>query len=166
MARILVVDDEPDIRHIIRIVLEGDGHDVIEADDGLTAYEVAREQHLDLVLLDAMMPGMDGDQLLDKLLGLDDFAAPVIMVTGRSDAAAVYMEMDAGAIDHISKPFTTEELRGTVTRMLELSAEERDARRSMLSRSAATHAAIEELRSLGTDDKGEAQRPRRFRLSR
>ena len=166
MARILVVDDEPDIRHIIRIVLEGEGHEVTEADDGLTAYEVAREQRVDLVLLDAMMPGMDGYQLLDKLLGLDDFVAPVVMVTGRSDAEGMYMEMDGGAIDHISKPFTTEEMRDTVSRMLALSPEAREERRNMLSRSAATHAAMEELRGLVRDDEKKTYPPGRFGLSR
>lgn len=160
MARILVVDDEPDVRVLLRTILESDGHMVVEADDGLTAYDIVRDSPFDLVLLDAMMPGMDGYQLLEKLLGVDDFAAPVVMVTGRSDAEGMYMEMDAGAIDHISKPFTLEEVRRTVDRMLSLSTEDRDARRQMLARSAATYEAVSELRSLFEDD--DTERPRKL----
>ncbi len=159
MPRILVVDDEPDVRALLRTILESEGHEVVEADDGLTAYDVAREGHLDLVLLDAMMPGMDGYQLLEKLLGVEDFAAPVIMVTGRSDAEGMFMEMDAGAIEHIGKPFTLEEVRRTVDRMLALSTEERDERRQMLARSAATYEAMSELRGLFED--GDTERPRK-----
>lgn len=158
MARILVVDDEPDVRALLRAVLESDGHAVVEADDGLSAYDVVRESQFDLVLLDVTMPGMDGYRLLEKLLGVDDFAAPVIMVTGRSDAESMYMEMDAGAIDHITKPFTLEEVRRTVDRMLSLSTEDRDARRQMLAHSAATYEAVSELRSLFED--GDTERPR------
>lgn len=159
MARVLVVDDEQDIRQIIRVILEADGHDVVEADDGLSAFDLARKERFDLVLLDAMMPGMDGYQLLEKLLEIPDFAAPVIMVTGRSDAEGLLQEADAGAIDHISKPFTLEEVRHTVTRMLELSPEGREERRQMLARSTATYGAVTELRSLFTDD--EPVKPRR-----
>ena len=148
MSRILVVDDEPDIRQIIRLILEGEGHEIVEADDGLAAYEAVRSSSFDLVLLDAMMPGMDGYQLLEKLLGVEEFAAPVIMVTGRTDAESMFLEADAGAIDHISKPFTMEEIRETVARMLTLSADDREARRAMLARQAATYGAINELRGL------------------
>ena len=154
MPRILVVDDEPDIRQVIRIILEADGHEIVEADDGLAAFEVARGGGVDLVLLDAMMPGMDGYQLLRKFLDLPDFAAPVVMVPGRSDAEALIAEADSGAIDHIAKPFSMEEVRGTVERMLALSSEDRDARRQMLTRAAAVYGAMTELRSLvpETDD--------------
>lgn len=163
MARILVVDDEPDIRAILRAILESENHEVLEADDGLSAYEIVRARSIDLVLLDAMMPGMDGYQLLEKLLGVEDFAAPVIMVTGRSDAEGMFMEMDAGAIDHIAKPFTLEEVRITVARMLELSGEDREERRRMLARSAATYEAMSELRGL-LDDQDEAPKRKRFGL--
>lgn len=74
------------------------------------------------------------------------------MVTGRSGAEAMFMEMDTGAIDHITKPFTLEEIRGAVTRMLELPAEDRAERRRMLARSAAAYEAISELRGLLSDD--------------
>ena len=158
MARILVVDDEPDIRQILRTVLEQEGHEVVEADDGLSAYEVARERPFDLVLLDAIMPGMDGYQLLEKLLGVDDFAAPVIMVTGRSDAEGMFKEMSGGAIDHIGKPFTLDEVRGTVARMLQLPVEDLEERRLMLARSAATYEAMSELRGLMTDDGDDGRR--------
>lgn len=160
MARILVVDDEPDVRALLRTILEADGHVVVEADDGLTAYDVVREARFDLVLLDAMMPGMDGYQLLEKLLGVEDFAAPVIMVTGRSDAEGMFMEMDAGAIEHIGKPFTLDEVRRTVDRMLSLSVEDRGERREMLARSAATYEAMTELRGLFEDDDVAAKRKR------
>lgn len=158
MPRILVVDDEPDIRQIMRVILEADGHEIVEAEDGLAAFEIARAGGVDLVLLDAMMPGMDGYQLLQKFLDLPDFAAPVIMVTGRSDAEGMIAEADSGAIDHIGKPFTMEEVRGTVERMLALSPEDRDARRQMLTRSAVVYGAMEELRSLVADPDDDKRR--------
>ncbi len=159
MPRILVVDDEPDIRLMIRIILEADGHEVLDAEDGLAAFEVAKAGGLDLVLLDAMMPGMDGYQLLEKLLDLPDFATPVIMVTGRSDAEGMRAEVDTGAFDHIGKPFSLEEVRLTVERTLALSPEDRDSRRQRLARSAVVYGAMTELRDLfnETDD----DKPRR-----
>ena len=162
MARILVVDDEPDIRHIIRIILEADGHEIVEADDGLAAFELVRQDGVDLVLLDAMMPGMDGYQLLEKFLDLPGFEAPVVMVTGRSDAEGMVAEADSGAIDHIAKPFTMEEVRGTVERMLSLSPEDRDARRQMLTRSAVVYGAMTELRSLVSGSEDDDKPRRRF----
>jgi DNA-binding response OmpR family regulator len=151
MPRILVVDDEPDIRQVIRIILQADGHEIVEAEDGLGAYEIARQGGVDLVLLDAMMPGMDGYQLLEKFLELPDFAAPVIMVTGRSDAEGMMAEADTGALDHIGKPFSMEEVRIAVERVLTLSPEDRAERREMLRRSAVLYGAVNELRDLVSD---------------
>jgi DNA-binding response OmpR family regulator len=162
MARILVVDDEPDIRQVIRIILEADGHEIVEAEDGLSAFEVARQGGIDLVLLDAMMPGMDGYQLLEKFLDLPDFEAPVVMVTGRSDAEGMMAEADSGAIDHIAKPFSMEEVRRTVERMLSLSPGDRDARRQMLTRSAVVYGAMTELRSLVSGPEDDDKPRRRF----
>ena len=161
MARILVVDDEPDIRQVIRVILEADGHEIVEADDGLAAFDIVRQDGIDLVLLDAMMPGMDGYQLLQKFLDLPDFTAPVVMVTGRSDAEGMMAEADSGAIDHIGKPFSMEEVRGTVERMLALTPEDLDARRQMLTRSAVLYGAMNELRDLFSDQ-DEDKPKRRF----
>ena len=162
MPRILVVDDEPDIRQIIRVILEAEGHEIEEAEDGLAAFEVARRGGIDLVLLDATMPGMDGYQLLEKFLDLPDFAAPVIMVTGRSDAEGMMAEAESGVVDHICKPFSMEEVRRTVERALSLSPEDRDARRQMLGRSAGVYG---ELRDLFTDT-GDEKPKRRFGRNR
>jgi DNA-binding response OmpR family regulator len=163
MPRILVVDDEPDIRQVIRIILQADGHEIVEAEDGLGAYEIARQGGVDLVLLDAMMPGMDGYQLLEKFLELPDFAAPVIMVTGRSDAEGMMAEADTGALDHIGKPFSMEEVRIAVERVLTLSPEDRAERREMLRRSAVLYGAVNELRDRVPDP--DEDRPKR-RLGR
>ncbi len=119
MARILVIDDEPAIRHILRITLEAFGHDVIFAEDGLRGIGVARRQHPDLILLDLMMPVMDGVSVLDFLGGDDKTRAiPVIVLTAVAFGDRRTRVEQAGATRVITKPFDPDELAAVVDEVL------------------------------------------------
>lgn len=119
MARILVVDDEADIRGLVRLSLELDGHDVDEAVDGLDALRVLDSSGPDLVVLDVAMPRLDGWGVLARLKGSAALAAvPVIMLTalgGDMDRIRGGIE---GAIRYVTKPFDPDVLRAEVTAAL------------------------------------------------
>ena len=101
---ILLADDDPSIRLMIRHVLESEEYDIVEASDGLEAIKAVEKHHPAIILLDAVMPGLDGfstcEQIKDK--GFTDI--PVIMITGLDDDASVERAYDVGAIDFITKP--------------------------------------------------------------
>lgn len=107
MTTILLVDDHSDIRRLIRITL-GKAYDVLEAEDGVTALEVARTQKPDLVVLDVMMPGkLDGLQVLDAIKADPQLVATrVIMVTARGQAHDYDAGMARGADAYFIKPFS------------------------------------------------------------
>ncbi|MEX0706018.1 MAG: response regulator, partial [Nitriliruptoraceae bacterium] len=106
MIRVLVVDDDDDIRTVLRIVLELEGMEVVTACDGVEGLEVAHAQRPDAVLLDVNMPRMNGMQMLaalreDPALG----HLPVLMLTARAETDDAVEALRAGADDHIAKPF-------------------------------------------------------------
>lgn len=109
-AQILIVDDEPAIRRLLRIALERAGLTLAEAADGRSALEEARRHHPDLVLLDLGLPDRDGLELV-PLLARD---AAVVAVTARDATADKVAALDLGAVDYIVKPFDTEELLARV----------------------------------------------------
>jgi CheY-like chemotaxis protein len=119
VARILVIDDEPAIRHILRVSLETFGHDVIFAEDGLRGIGVARRQHPELILLDLMMPVMDGVSVLD-FLGADDKtrSIPVIVLSAVSFGEQRSRVEQAGAARVLTKPFDPDELASVVDEVL------------------------------------------------
>jgi DNA-binding response OmpR family regulator len=106
--RILVVEDEPKIRMIVRGYLEADGFEVIEAVDGPGALAAARSEDPDLVVLDVMLPGMDGFEVLRRLRPTSD--VPVILLTARTEEIDRVMGFTAGADDYVTKPFSAREL--------------------------------------------------------
>jgi CheY-like chemotaxis protein len=109
MARVLVVDDEQDMRMALRLFLERSGHTVQEAPDGETALSMIRTTGADVVLCDMRMPGMDGAQTLQKIR--EDFKElPVIMVTGYGSLESAKEVLEIGASHYISKPFKNQEL--------------------------------------------------------
>lgn len=109
MARILVVDDEEDMRAALRMFLERSGHSVQEAPDGEAALSTLHAQGADVVLLDMRMPGMDGVQTLTKIR--ERFKnLPVVMVTGYGSTESVKEVLDLGANHYVSKPFKNQEL--------------------------------------------------------
>jgi DNA-binding response OmpR family regulator len=109
--KILVVDDEADILEFLQLVLEERGYEVVTARSGEEAIARAEIDHPDLVLLDIMMPHMDGWEVL-KLLRLDEDTAgiPVAMVSARTEAKDRVQGLQEGAVDYICKPFALQEL--------------------------------------------------------
>jgi len=112
---ILVVDDEADILHFLELVLAERGYEVLTAPGGQQALAQARTHVPDLMLLDIMMPQMDGWEVL-RLLRIDPRTAaiPVAMISARTDAKDRVQGLQEGAIDYICKPFSLEELLAKV----------------------------------------------------
>ncbi|MCY3833177.1 MAG: response regulator transcription factor [Chloroflexi bacterium] len=110
--RILVVDDEPRMIGFIRMNLELEGHLVIEAHSGLAALEAVRTQLPDLVLLDVMMPELDGFETLRMLREFADI--PVIMLTAKGEESDKVQGLELGADDYITKPFGPRELSSRI----------------------------------------------------
>jgi len=122
MATVLVVDDEADIRDIVRINLERDGHRVLTAAGGPEGLELLHRERPDLVILDVMMPGLDGWQVLTSIKGESEHEisdVPVLMLTARSGDMDRIRGGIEGAIRYIQKPFSTMELREEVRVALE-----------------------------------------------
>ncbi len=106
MARVLVVDDDADVRAALRMLLEDDGHSVVELDDGLKVPDIISERGVDLILLDLSMPQVDGFEVLSMLL-LDPRSAsiPVIVVSARGRPDDKAQAMALGATEYINKPW-------------------------------------------------------------
>ena len=113
--KILVVDDEDDILNFLELVLSEKGYDVATASGGQEALTKAQLERPDLVLLDIMMPQMDGWEVL-KLLCVDEDTAevPVAMLSARTEARDRVQGLQEGAIDYICKPFSLSELLGKI----------------------------------------------------
>ncbi len=105
MTRILVADDEPSIRFVLREALEGAGHEVVEAADGNAAREALAAQVFDLALLDIRMPGPSGLELLDSLRGRGAEAPPIVIMTAQNTFENAVEAMKRGAFDYLTKPF-------------------------------------------------------------
>jgi two-component system, OmpR family, KDP operon response regulator KdpE len=107
-ANILVVDDEPQIRRVLRSTLSARGYVIIDAKSGEEALERVRKEPLDLILLDVNMPGMGGLEACRQIRGVS--GAPIIMLTVRNAERDKVLALDAGADDYVVKPFGIEEL--------------------------------------------------------
>ncbi|MET4705788.1 response regulator transcription factor [Frigoribacterium sp. UYMn621] len=116
MQKVLVVDDEPQIRTVLRGYLEAEGYDVAEAADGAEALAALREDPPALVLLDVMLPGIDGLEVLRQLRGFSD--AYVILVTARAEEVDKLVGLGVGADDYVTKPFSPREVTARVKAML------------------------------------------------
>lgn len=105
-ATILVVDDEPDVRTLCRVNLEYSGYGVVEAGSGAEALDLVKNRKPDLVLLDLMMPRMDGWEVLRLLKEDEDTATiPVVLLTARADDESQLKGWSEGIVDYITKPF-------------------------------------------------------------
>jgi two-component system, OmpR family, KDP operon response regulator KdpE len=124
-ATILVVDDEPQIRRVMRTTLTAEGYTVIEARDGTEAVEKARNEQPDLILLDMNMPVLDGLEACREIRS--GSPVPIIMLTVRSAEKDKVRALDAGADDYVVKPFGIQELLARVRALLRRAAEEKDA---------------------------------------
>lgn len=114
--RILVVDDEPRMVRFVKMNLELEGYETLEANNGLDALDQVRLQNPDLVLLDIEMPGLDGFETLKRLRQLSD--AAVIMLTVRSEEEDRVRGLDLGADDYVTKPFSPRELSSRIRAVL------------------------------------------------
>jgi DNA-binding response OmpR family regulator len=111
MGRVLVVDDEPDVLLLCRLNLEQRGHQVLEALNGDIALELAREGSPDLIVLDLMLPGIDGYQVLQTLRAEDATSGiPVLVLTAKSLQADRERSRQLGAAAFLTKPFLPDEL--------------------------------------------------------
>ena len=125
MARLLVVDDDADIRELVRELLERAGHEVVEAAEGAEALRVFYAERPDLVMLDVSMPVLDGWQTLERIRELSE--VPVVMLTARDSELDKVRGLRAGADDYVTKPFGRQELLARVEAHLRRSRDRREA---------------------------------------
>jgi two-component system, OmpR family, alkaline phosphatase synthesis response regulator PhoP len=120
VTRVLVIDDEAPIRLLCRVNLEAEGMKVLEAADGPSGLAKARAEKPDLVLLDVMMPGLDGWGVAEQLLEDEETAGiPIIFLTARAEFRDRARGLDIGGVDYITKPFNPVELAPLVRNLLE-----------------------------------------------
>jgi len=116
VKKILVVDDEPTLVATLKYNLERDGFQVVTADDGESALNLARSHRPDLVLLDLMLPGLDGFQVCRILRR--EMQAPILMLTAKGDEIDKVVGLELGADDYVTKPFSMRELLARVRALL------------------------------------------------
>nr|WP_293756525.1 response regulator transcription factor [Vallitalea sp.] len=108
---VLLVDDETHILELLRYNLESNGYKVIQSETGEEALEKLRDNHIDIILLDLMLPGIDGLEVLRKIRGTEDYKEiPVIMLTAKNEEFDTVLGLEMGADDYIGKPFGIHEL--------------------------------------------------------
>ena len=122
MARILVVDDDELLLELVTFTLEGHGHTVLTAEDGADAVETALQERVDVVVLDGMMPGADGLDVLRRLRQEAGLDLPVVMLSARKLERDVVGGLAMGASDYLVKPFMPEELAVRIQKALRVSA--------------------------------------------
>jgi two-component system OmpR family response regulator len=125
MARVVIVDDEPDIVTLVSTKLRNAGHEIHVATDGAAGLDLVREVMPDLVLLDAMMPKMDGFEVSRRIRAHFGPAPPpvVVLLSARSQHADRQRGLDAGGDDYITKPFRPADLLARVSELLERQVE-------------------------------------------
>jgi DNA-binding response OmpR family regulator len=128
MTRVLVIDDEAPIRLLCRVNLEAEGMSVLEAGDGPSGLAKASAEQPDVILLDVMMPGLDGWGVAEALLENEQTVGiPIIFLTARAEFRDRARGLDIGGVDYITKPFNPVELAPLVRALLErLERGERD----------------------------------------
>ena len=118
--RVLVIDDESPIRLLCRINLEAEGMEVLEAADGLSGLDVARLERPDVILLDVMMPGLDGWRVAEELLDDDRTEEiPIVFLTARAELRDRARGIDLGGVDYVTKPFNPVELAPLVRDLID-----------------------------------------------
>ena len=119
MTQVLVIDDEAPIRLLCRVNLEAEGMDVLEAADGPSGLAEAQKHQPDVVLLDVMMPGLDGWRVAELLLEDDRTSEiPIIFLTARAEFRDRARGLDIGGVDYVTKPFNPLELAPLVRELL------------------------------------------------
>ncbi len=142
MYNVLVCDDEKDIVSALRIYLESDGYQVYESYNGKEALEVIREKEIHLVLMDVMMPQMDGIQAMAEIRKISN--VPVIMLTAKGEDTDKVLGLTVGADDYVTKPFNPVELQARVKSQI---------RRYMLLGSGNSNSGILKIGGIELDDR-------------
>ena len=120
MTRVLIIDDEAPIRLLCRVNLEAEGMEVSEAADGVSGIEVARRELPDVILLDVMMPRLDGWDVADSLLRDGSTSEiPIIFLTARAEVRDRARGLDIGGVEYITKPFNPLELAPLIEDLME-----------------------------------------------
>jgi CheY-like chemotaxis protein len=118
LARVLAVDDDPTILRLLQVNLEMEGHEVLTAEDGQSALAVIRAERPEVVLLDVMMPEMDGFQVCEAVRADPDIAdTPIVFVSARAQQADLDRGFASGADGYITKPFDPVDLVETIERL-------------------------------------------------
>ena len=135
MPRVLVIDDEAPIRLLCRVNLEAAGIEVSEAEDGISGLEAVHAEPPDVILLDVMMPGMDGWQVFDHLLQDESTAKiPIVFLTARAELRDQARGLELGGVDYVTKPFNPLNLAPLIEDLLARveRGEEQELRRARL----------------------------------
>jgi len=120
LTRVLVIDDDAPIRLLCRVNLEAERMEVSEAVDGASGLERAREEKPDVILLDVMLPQMDGWQVAERLLEQPETAEiPIVFLTARAELGDRARGLEIGGIDYLTKPFNPVELAAQIRDLLE-----------------------------------------------
>jgi len=124
MGKILVVDDHPDIVRLLEISLRSEGHEICTAGDGTEALRKVHEERPDLVILDVMMPGVDGYRVLNRIKTSPELCRTVVvMLTVRDQPEDVTLGLDIGADFYLTKPFKPTEVTALVRRVFQAGME-------------------------------------------
>lgn len=116
MAKILIVDDEQNIREIIREYAEFEGYETAETDDGMKAVKMAKEENYDLIVMDVMMPKLDGYSAVKEIRKFSD--VPVIILSARVEEYDKLFGFEIGVDDYVTKPFSPKELMARISAVL------------------------------------------------
>lgn len=127
MMRILLVEDEESLREAVKLNLEMEGYEVVATDNGKQALKLIDEQHFDLLLLDVMLPEVDGFQICEQVR-LTNMKVPIIFLTAKDAAMDRITGLKKGADDYITKPFVLEELLLRVQNLLKRTSTEQETR--------------------------------------
>ncbi|MTI49028.1 winged helix-turn-helix domain-containing protein [Sporosalibacterium faouarense] len=132
-GKVLVVDDEEHIVELIKFNLEGNGYEVIEAYDGIRAIELAKNEKIDIVILDLMLPGTDGIEVC-RTLRKDPSTEklPIIMLTAKSEETDKVLGLEIGADDYITKPFSVRELIARMKAVLRRSKDDKKEEKKII----------------------------------
>lgn len=116
MARLLIVDDEAKIREVLRLYAEFEGHDCVEAEDGMQAVKLARDSNFDVIIMDVMMPKLDGYYAVKEIRKFSQ--VPVIMLSARTEEYDRLFGFEVGVDDYVVKPFSPKEVMARVAALL------------------------------------------------
>ncbi|MED0659821.1 response regulator transcription factor [Bacillus smithii] len=118
MAKILVVDDDPHIRKLLQVILAEEGFTILEAQDGKDALSLLDSEKVDLIILDIMMPNMDGWDLCENIRAYYSDSLPILMLTAKGETAQKVKGFNLGADDYLVKPFHPAELIARIKALL------------------------------------------------